>query len=44
MTNHTDMGVDQNYGPIWGLYDSIFLIVQGPKGAHNFDQPPYPNC
>ena len=35
------VGVDQNYGPFWGLYYSIFLIVyRGPKGAHNFDQPP----
>ena len=22
-----DVGVDQNYGPFWGLYYSIFLIV-----------------
>ena len=22
-----DMGVDQNYGPFWGLYYRIFLIV-----------------
>ena len=26
-----DMGVDQNYGPFWGLHCSIFLIVQGGK-------------
>ena len=25
--NHEDMGVDQNYGPFWGLYYHIFLIV-----------------
>ena len=36
------MGVDQKNGPFWGLYYSIFLIVyRGPKGAHNFDQPPH---
>ena len=35
------LGVDQNYGPFWGLYYSIFLIAyRGPKGTHNFDQPP----
>ena len=22
-----DMGVDQNYGPFWGLYYSIYLTV-----------------
>ena len=25
------MGVDQNYGPFWGLYYSIFLIVYSSK-------------
>ena len=28
---YVDLGVDQNYGPLWGLYYSIFLIVQGTK-------------
>ena len=37
----SQLGVDQKNGPFWGLYYSIFLIVyRGPKGAHNFDQPP----
>ena len=36
------MGVDQNYGPFWGVYYSIFLIVSGGKRGHNFDQPPHP--
>ena len=30
------MGIDQNNGPVLGLYDNIFLIL-----AHNFDQPPH---
>lgn len=25
------MGVDQNYGPFWGLYYSIFLKIKGTK-------------
>ena len=36
------MGLDENDGPFWGLYYSIFLIVyRGAKGAHNFHQPPH---
>ena len=27
------MGADQNYGPFWGLYYSIFLTIQETESA-----------
>ena len=33
------MGVGQNYGPLRGLYYSVYSFR--PKVAYNFHQPPY---